>query len=104
MEEGLSSASACSKILLKGYAVDTYFFQKLPFKGKKNERSVEKSKTQFVQVMPSAICVDTSVRLMASCVMEDAAGSADNALSSCRAGGSWAGAADRFLCVKYSSF
>lgn len=104
MEEGLSSASACSKIFLKGYAVDTFFFQKLPFEGKKMNAVWRNPKTQFVQVMPSAICADTSVLVMASCVMEDAAGSSNNTLSSCRAGGSLAGATDRFLCVKYSSF
>lgn len=99
-----SSASACSKILLKGYAVDIYFFNNCLSKEKKNECSVEKSKTQFVQVMPSAVRVDVSVPVIASCVVEGAAGSSDNPLSSHRAGGSLAGATDRFLCVKYSSF
>lgn len=65
---------------------------------------MEKSKSHFVQVMPSAIRVEASVLVIASCVMEDAAVSSDNPLSSCRAGGSLAGDTDRFLCVKYSSF
>lgn len=105
MEEGLSSAPAHSKVLLKGYAADIYFFNVLPFKGgKTNECSLEKSKAQFVQVMPSAVCVDMSVVLIASSLMEDAAGSSDNSPSSRRAGGSLAGGTDRFLCVKYSSF
>lgn len=65
---------------------------------------MEKFKTQFVQVVPSAVHIGVSVLVIASCVMEDAAVSSDNPLSSHRAGGSLAGATDEFLCVKYSSF
>lgn len=65
---------------------------------------MEKPKTQSVQVMPSALRVAVAVPVIASCMMEDAAGSSDNPLSSHRAGGSLAGATDRVLCVKYCSF
>lgn len=65
---------------------------------------MEESQTQFVQVMPSGIRIDRSVLVIASCMMEDAAVSSDNPLSSCTAGGSLEGATGGFLCVKYSSF
>lgn len=39
---------------------------------------MEKFKPQFVQVVPSAVPIDTAVPAAAPCMMEDAAGSSDN--------------------------
>lgn len=65
---------------------------------------MERGKIQacLFRVMPPAVHVDVSAH--SSCMMEDAAGNSDNPLSLHRAGGSLAGATDRFLCVKYSLF
>lgn len=50
---------------------------------------MEKSKPQFVQVVPSAVPIDTAVPATASCMMEDAAGSSDNPQALTEQAGAW---------------